>query len=356
MDGVDAALVDVNTHQLKKGITCQYSNEARQCLEARVSCDALLMRDVFYLNTIIGREFARAVDELLMAANCLREEVVAIGSHGQTLCHDASANPPYTLQVGCAHTIASLTGLTVVADFRTRDMIHGGQGAPLAPIYHQAAFQKNTRSFAVVNIGGIANVSLLVPGAPVLGFDTGPGNCLMDLWIQKHRHQAFDANGAWAATGAVNESLLSEMLADPFFNKPSPKSIGKEYFSEQWLAKYASQADSAEEMQATLNALTAQSISQCLLSQSVRIEQVFICGGGVHNQTLMRQLSQRLPDKEVCSTQTIGISPDYLEAMMFAWLAEKTLSQTPLDLSSITGAKQAAVLGAVYYGERDART
>lgn len=357
MDGVDAALVDVKTHELKQGITCSYSDETRQCLDARAACDGLLMRDVGALNTMIGREFAQAVESLLKSANCPREAVAAIGSHGQTLCHDANGIFPYTLQVGCAHTISSLTGFTVVSDFRTRDMIHGGQGAPLAPVYHQAAFQKrNTRPFAVVNLGGIANLSVLLPGAPVIGFDTGPGNCLMDLWTQKHRHRAFDAGGAWAATGVVNEGLLSKMLTDPFFNQRPPKSIGKEYFSEDWLAKYVSPVYSAEEIQATLNVLTAESISQCLLSQPVKIEQVFICGGGVHNQTLMRQLRNRLPERQVCSTQTIGISPDYLEAMMFAWLAEKTLSRTRIDLSSITGATQAAILGAVYYGERDAQT
>ncbi len=353
MDGIDAALVDVSNHRLIKGITRPYSSATyaylRDVLEGKKNSLPMLSQ----LNTLLGREFAEAVHELLKQANISFKHVTAIGSHGQTLCHDATADIPYTLQLGCGHTIAALTGIPVVADFRTRDVVLGGQGAPFAPLYHQVLFgqfnnEKTNDATAVVNVGGIANVTFLAPNEPVQGYDTGPGNCLMDFWIQKHLNKPFDAGGEWANSGCVIESLLSTLLSDTYFKLSAPKSLDKAYFSPHWLEQHLSPDDLPQDVQATLLTLTATTISEAILSSHLTIKQVMICGGGVHNHLLLNAISTLLPLVDVMSTQSVGVSPDFLEAMMFAWLAQQRLNQTPLDLRSITGAMRPAVLGAIY--------
>jgi len=222
MDGIDAALVDVNTNTLIAGITRSYSMPAQQRLRAVLNGEQTGPAALSQLNTVLGKEFALAVQQLLDTTNIKPHQVVAIGSHGQTICHDATADIPYTVQLGCAHTIAALTGIQVVADFRTRDLVMGGQGAPFAPLYHQALFTDLTTPAAVVNIGGIANVTFLAPVVAVSGYDTGPGNCLMDAWVQKNLHKSYDEKGAWGATGHLIEPLLTSMLADPYFELPAP--------------------------------------------------------------------------------------------------------------------------------------
>ena len=348
MDGIDAALVDVNTNTLIKGITRPYSDKAKEWLHAVLNGVQTTPAVLSHLNTLLGREFALAAHQLLETAKVTPQQVVAIGSHGQTLCHDATAEIPYTVQLGCAHTIAELTGILVVADFRARDLVVGGQGAPFAPIYHEALFKEDAMPLAVVNIGGIANVTYLVPGVDVCGYDVGPGNCLMDAWIKKHLNVAYDAGGEWAATGQVMPPLLTTLLADPYFNLPPPKSLGKEYFSDAWLARYLQPNDAPEDVQATLLALTATTIADAIQKSHLQCRSVAICGGGAHNIMLQNALIKQLPDLHVSSTKTFGIDPDFIEAMMFAWLADKTLSHTPLDLTRITGAKNRAILGAIY--------
>ncbi|WP_025385421.1 anhydro-N-acetylmuramic acid kinase [Legionella oakridgensis] len=352
MDGIDAALVDVTTNTLLAGITRSYGNEARTLLQVVLSGEKTGMATLCQLNHLIGREFAFAVHQLLETANTSSQEIIAIGSHGQTVVHDATASIPYTLQLGCAHTIAELTGITVVADFRTRDLVVGGLGAPFAPIYHQVLFEQVDYPFAVVNIGGIANVTLLTDAMSSSGYDTGPGNCLLDMWAQKHLGCSYDEGGRWGATGQVLEPLLSALLADPYFKRLPPKSIGKEYFSYSWLGNYLNVDCASHDVQATLLALTATTISQAIKDSHQPLKRLMICGGGAHNTALCSELARLLPDLTVNSTQSLGIDPDFIEAMMFAWLAEKTLSQTPLDLSRITGAKKPVILGAVYYSTR----
>lgn len=353
MDGIDAALVDLSTNQFIAGLTRPYSAEAKSYLNAVLNGELTSIKAYSQLNTLLGREFASAAIELMNKVQISREAIQAIGSHGQTLCHDATAAIPYTIQLGCAHTIAELTGITVVADFRTRDLVVGGQGAPFAPIYHQALFKGQNFPIAIVNIGGIANVTYMPNEVMVSGYDLGPGNCLMDAWIQKNLGHDYDEAGAWAATGKVIEPLLNKMLSDPYFKREQPKSIGKEYFSLDWLKSYLNAQYAARDVQATLLRLTVTTIAQGIKKEALAPKQVFICGGGAHNAALLNSLANLLPEMPVKSTDAININPDFIEALMFAWLAEKTLSKTPLDLSQITGAKQSAILGAIFPGGID---
>ena len=349
MDGIDAALVDVTTNTLIAGITRPYGVKAKTCLQAVLDGEKITLANYSQLNTLVGREFAYAVHQLMDLANITPQQVEAIGSHGQTICHDAMADIPYTVQLGCAHTIAELTGINVIADFRTRDLVIGGQGAPFAPLYHQALFAKDDHSLAIVNIGGIANVTYLASSLGVTGHDTGPGNCLLDAWIKKHLGEPYDASGAWAASGEVIKPLLVALQADPYFKLPPPKSIGKEYFSDAWLTPLLEPAYAPHHVQATLLALTATTIAAAIKdSGHLAIKEVVICGGGAHNRALLHALAEQLPGLPIHTTVMHGIDPDFLEAMMFAWLAEKALNQIPLDLSQITGAKKLAIYGVFY--------
>ncbi|MBA3536129.1 MAG: anhydro-N-acetylmuramic acid kinase [Tatlockia sp.] len=352
MDGIDAALIDYPSNSFIAGLTRPYSLKTKEYLNSVLSGELSSLKNYCQLNTLLGREFAEAAIELLNQTQIPASSVEAIGSHGQTLCHDAAADLPYTLQLGCAHTIAELTGVTVVADFRTRDLVVGGQGAPFAPIYHQALFKEQEYPLAVVNIGGISNLSVLANESRVNGYDLGPGNCLMDAWILKNLGYDYDKNGDWAASGSAISSLLEELLADPYFQRSQPKSIGKEYFSINWLLPHLKADFAPEDVQATLLLLTATTIAQGLQRGLTAVNQLLICGGGVHNSVLVSTLARLLPEIKVQSTEAININPDYIEALMFAWFAQKTISRTILDLSQITGAKSSTILGAIYPGIR----
>lgn len=348
MDGIDAALVHLPSNKLQCGITKKYSDELKQRIDEVINGTHLSLASICQLNTLIGREFAGAVNELLQEAKVEPRAIKAIGSHGQTVCHDTNCSIPYTLQLGCGHTISSLTGITVVADFRTRDMVNGGQGAPFAPLYHQELFLNADLNIALVNIGGISNVSFIAPEQSTTGWDVGPGNCLMDAWISRHLGKPYDAGGSWAKQGRVIQPLLAQLLADSFFLMPAPKSIGKEYFSLEWLQRHLVQEYKPEDIQATLAALTAHSIASTIQSNQNKIKRLYLCGGGTHNTYLLHLLTQLLPEIEVGSIAEAGASPDYLEAMMFAWLAAQTIEHRPVNLTSITGSKVLAILGAVY--------
>ncbi len=353
MDGVDAALVDLDTNQCVAGMTRPYSEKARDFLEEVLRVESVGLGVLSQLSSVLGREFGQAVLELLEKAHCSAKDVVAIGSHGQTICHDATAEIPYTVQLGCPHTIAEMTGIRVVADFRTRDIVVGGQGAPFAPLYHQALFGHHTLPLAVVNIGGIANVTFLEQSQPPRGYDTGPGNCLMDAWIRQTLNQSYDADGAWASSGHVIQSLLTEMLSDPYFQQTPPKSLGKEYFSHLWLASKLHKTYAPADVQATLLELTAITIAQAVSQHVIKPSQVVLCGGGVHNRALHRAIQRHLSDYPVVSSAHLGADPDFIEAMLFAWLAQKTINNIPVDLAALTGAKKPVILGAVYSGHVD---
>ena len=348
MDGIDAALVDVSTHRLIRGIVRSYSHEVQQALRHLLSNEKHALQTIYQLNTLIGREFGAVTNELLAEAKVLPHRINAIGSHGQTVIHDAEAPIPYTVQLGCAHTIAEMTKIPVVADFRTRDLILSGQGAPLAPLYHQALFAKLGHPLAIVNVGGIANLSCLSREDEVIGYDIGPGNCLMDAWILRHQDRHYDVEGQWAVQGQVIPSLLQALLADPFFKKSYPKSIGKEYFSLNWLSPFLDTSYKPADVQATLLQLTAKLIATAVIDQKLPIKKVLVCGGGAHNVQLIAAISNLLPQVDIQSTASVAIDPDFIEAQMMAWLAHQMIVKNPLNLNPITGAQNKAVLGVFY--------
>lgn len=345
MDGIDVALMHVETHQLVHALTKPYSPYLQEKLRHIASGVPVHLTTFSEAHTLAGREFAAAVLDLLQEAGVSAQSVKAIGSHGQTVGHDINRPVPYTMQLGCAHTIAQQTGIQVVADFRTRDLLSGGQGAPFAPLYHQTLFAPMVQdSLAVVNIGGIANITLLSADGSVQGFDIGPGNCLLDAWIRQHHNMPFDKAGSWAGSGKVDENLLHSLQQDPFFHKTGPKSIGKEYYSASWLQPFLPAIFKPEDIQATLLALTASSIAQA----ASHVSRLLICGGGANNTLLMNVLREKLPNIPVQTTADVGISPDYLEAMMFAWLAAQAIDSIKVDLRAITGSREPVLLGVIY--------
>lgn len=305
------------------------------------------LRRMALLDGQLGDLFAEAALEVISRAGLSTTQIAAIGSHGQTLRHAPDARFPYTLQIGDPNRIAERTGITTVADFRRRDMAAGGQGAPLVPAFHAAAFGKPHTSTAVVNIGGIANVSVIDPAGQVRGFDTGPGNTLMDHWIGVCWGDRFDRDGAWAATGQIDQTLLERMLADAYFAKPAPKSTGVDYFNAQWLDQFIHDKRQPEQfIQRTLLELTARTIADAL--QTEHPETVAICGGGASNVALMQRLGELLKPAHVTTTEALGIHPDWVEATAFAWLAQRTLAAQPGNEPKVTGARGYRVLGAVY--------
>jgi anhydro-N-acetylmuramic acid kinase len=301
----------------------------------------------------VGRYFAQTVNELLDRVGVARTGVAAIGSHGQTIRHRPRAALPFTLQVGDPNVIAVETGLPVVGDFRRKDLALGGQGAPLVPAFHDAIFRQPGRARAVVNIGGIANLTVLPAdeGAPVLGFDTGPGNTLLDAWCRSHRGEPMDCEGRFAARGRVQEKLLSRLLADEFFARAAPKSTGPDHFSLAWLSEQAA-GFAPEDVQATLVALTARSIAEAVRS-AVGFDglEVFVCGGGARNPVLMQALRESLGGCRVETTAALGIDPSWVEAMAFAWLARQRVLGETGNCVAVTGAKRAAVLGGIWRPE-----
>ncbi|OOE54314.1 anhydro-N-acetylmuramic acid kinase [Salinivibrio kushneri] len=299
------------------------------------------------LDRRLGECYANAINTLLERAALRPKHVAAVGCHGQTVYHQPSGDYPFTMQLGDANVIAARTGITTVADFRRKDMAYGGQGAPLVPAFHNDYFADSEQATAVVNIGGIANVSMICPDRPLYGFDTGPGNMLMDAWTQRHRHQAYDKDGEWAATSCAYQPLLNRLLSDAYFSRPAPKSTGREYFNLDWLDRQLLAFSlSPDQVQATLLALTAESIA--LAIRPLERGRVFVCGGGAHNQALMHALQQALPQWSIVQTDDAGISCDDMEAIAFAWLARQTLNHQPGNVPAVTGATQACCLGAIY--------
>lgn len=300
----------------------------------------------------LGALFAEAALELMQQAKLDAEQIQAIGSHGQTIRHCPNDKYPFTLQIGDPNQIAQRTGITTVADFRRRDMAAGGEGAPLAPIIHREVFSVD-HDRAILNIGGIANLTLL-PGdksIPPTGFDTGPGNVLIDTWYQSHQQGQFDRDGNWASKGKVIEPLLSQLLSDPYFQLPPPKSTGRELFNANWLEQQlASYRDiEAQDVCATLVEFSAKTISDHLQKQFPDCRELFVCGGGAHNSFMLERLADQLDGCRVGTTDELGVSPDWVEAIAFAWMAKQTLERKAGNVPSITGADQPCILGGVYY-------
>lgn len=308
------------------------------------------------LDRRLGGLFAQAVNELLDKNRIKPGDIRAIGSHGQTIRHYPSHHDgeyAYTVQIGDPNTIAQLTGITTVADFRRRDIVLGGQGAPLVPAFHQAVFEKTGMPRAIVNIGGMANVTLLSgdkSSSTLLGYDTGPGNGLMDKWIKKHQGKDYDDRGRWAAQGQVNPELLATLMSTPYLSQPPPKSTGPELFNQQWLAGHIENFSTIApvDAQATLLEFTAQTISQALQSHLPNPMEVYFCGGGSYNTTLIQRLETLLHPRLIASTTQLGIPPEWVEAVAFAWLAKQTLDGKPGNEPTVTGATKASILGAIY--------
>lgn len=358
LDGVDVVLAAIDQRMVAQ--QASYSHpipaEIRQQVLAICQGQSLTLSQLGQLDTRLGRLFAEAVLTLMQQQGLEASDITAIGCHGQTVWHEPLGEAPNTLQIGDNNQIAAATGITVVGDFRRRDMALGGQGAPLVPAFHQALLMHATERRMVLNIGGIANLSLLIPGKPVGGYDTGPGNMLMDAWIWRQCGKGYDKDGAWASSGQVVLPLLQSMLADPWFALPSPKSTGREYFNLTWIEQQLSAFPglAPQDVQATLTELTAVTIAgQVLLSGGC--ERLMVCGGGGRNPLLMSRLAAQLAGIEVISTDQLGVSGDDMEGLAFAWLAYRTLSGLPGNLPSVTGASSASVLGAIYPANRPLR-
>jgi len=351
MDGIDAVLVEFGKSSLQILQTRDnaYPPELRdRLINAMQLPENCTVDDIGELDQRIGACFRDAAQALLEDAGVAASAVTAIGSHGQTLRHQPDAERPFTLQIGDPTLIATGTGITTVADFRRADLAVGGQGAPLAPIFHEWLFRQSGSGRTILNIGGIANITILADDRATTGFDTGPGNTLMDAWTRKHRNETFDRNGEWAASGSVDTELLKRLLSDPFFSATPPKSTGFEQFNLEWLEAAGAGSIDAGDVQATLCALTAASVSNAITAFAAGTKEILVCGGGVHNAELMRRLGESMPTLGLSSTATAGLDPDWVEAAAFAWLAMRRLQNLPGNLPSVTGAQRAVTLGAIH--------
>ncbi len=354
LDGVDAVLVDFRNTQPR--LIAHYSHGIPANLQSKIKKithpdwqGTIASVGVFHQQ--LGKLFADAVNQLLKKSQTNPQDVLAIGSHGQTIWHQPTGEFPFSLQLGDANLISELTNITTVADFRSRDISAGGQGAPLVPAFHQSILSHPNKNRVILNIGGIANISVLPAKEQheaVMGFDTGPGNGLIDAWIYAHKSISFDKNGDWASSGTVQVDILNKLFDDPYFLLAAPKSTGKELFNLSWLKNTLGKSIkdyAAEDIQATLTELTAKTISDNIPSYC---DELFVCGGGIHNQFLMARLQHHLPKTLIASTQDLGIDPDWMEAIAFAWLAKQTMKGKVGNLPSTTGAKGERILGAIY--------
>jgi len=352
MDGIDAVLVSfgdacVNIHATHsqpypEALQDELLTAIREPLDVELDQSGDLDRRV-------GECFRDAACAVIAKSGVCSKDVMAIGSHGQTLRHQPNAIEPFSLQIGDAEVIAAGTDTTTVANFRQADIAVGGQGAPLVPSFHQWLFGSRTRNRVIVNIGGIANITVLPSGgSDTVGCDTGPGNGLMDAWILQHLKKSFDSAGQWAASGTVIEALLTQLCDDPYFELQPPKSTGFEYFNPGWLQGFEINHFDPADVQATLCALSASTIAKAINEYAQNVQEVFICGGGVHNTELMCHLDEQLPTASIASTLSAGLDPDWVEAVAFAWLAMRTLNGLTGNLPSVTGATRKVVLGDIH--------
>lgn len=356
-DGIDVALVDFSdaTIKLVAHTEIPLSDDLKSQILELCQPGSDEIDRMGSLDRRLGHAFASACNDLLADTAIPATDIIAIGSHGQTVRHrpEAHRKHPFTLQIGDPNTIAQLTGICTVSDFRRRDLAAGGQGAPLAPAFHHAAFHSPDTTRAIVNIGGMSNISLLPREGEVIGFDTGPGNVLLDTWIYHNQQKRYDRDGNWASEGQCNEGLLAQMLKHSYFQQSAPKSTGREAFNFNWLLEqintHATSIRPAD-IQATLLELTCATIANdilalCPIDDAI---EVYICGGGAHNKQLMKRLSARLAKHKVATTSALSIDPEWIEAVAFAWLAKQTIERKPGNLPSVTGANQAVPLGGIY--------
>lgn len=348
LDGADAALVDFSSgapHTLAFA-TVPFSAELREriLLLSEPGSDSLDLAGAVSLE--LAELYARAVEGALAAGGVGREAVTAVGCHGQTVRHRPERG--YTIQLNDPARLAELTGIDVVADFRRRDMAAGGQGAPLVPAFHEAVFHHPSRSRAVVNIGGISNITWLPSSGKTLGFDCGPGNVLLDGWARKHIGALFDEDGKWAAAGRTDSRLLERLLDEPFFDSPPPKSTGRELFRLAWLEERLPADYRTADVQSTLTDFTAHAIVGALDRFCPTTDEIYLAGGGARNGALVSRISRLAGKRPVASTDALGVPTGHVESMAFAWLAMKCVKREPVDLTAVTGASAPRVLGAVY--------
>lgn len=349
VDGIDAALVEFGdkTVKLHATLATPYPDSLREAiLRAIRSPESCTIDDAGSLDARIGLEFGKATLALLDKAGQTPAAIRAIGSHGQTLRHQPDQTPPFTVQAGDPSLIATCTGITTVADFRRQDLALGGQGAPLVPPFHEWLFAETGKSIVVANIGGIANLTLLPgDGRATSGFDTGPGNTLLDAWIRKTQQRDFDEDGRWAASGTVIDSLLDTLLADDYIQRSPPKSTGFEHFNLEWLERQGIDGLEPADVQATLLEYTARTLAAAIGAEPLT---VYLCGGGAHNGHLVERLRALLPGTMVSTTDDRGLPPDWVEASAFAWLARERLAGRPGNLPAVTGARRPSLLGGIY--------
>jgi anhydro-N-acetylmuramic acid kinase len=352
IDGVDGVILDCSKSKPRVlSHACQvFPSDLKNEFQNLQSAGSNELHRASLAANALSRLYAKVADELIKSASCTPQDIRAIGAHGQTVRHRPQEfdGTGYTLQLNNPALLAELTGILVVADFRTRDIAAGGQGAPLVPAFHQTIFT-DAYDTAVLNIGGIANLTVL-NGHTVLGFDCGPGNTLLDLWCLKHTGQDYDKDGGWASSGQVNPGLLNAMLSEAYFAKPVPKSTGRDLFNLGWLEHFIASYPtiSAADMQATLTELTAKVCANDVLRHAGKTRRLIVCGGGAFNAYLLQRLCFLLPDIHVASSDIFGIPPLQVEAAAFAWLAQKTLRGESGSLKSVTGARGARILGAIY--------
>lgn len=352
LDGVDAVLASFDENgrmQISAAVELAYSAALRQKVLRLQSVSTNELDDTARLSNILAETYASAVDKLIQQSGTNKQEVTAIACHGQTIRH--APQHGYSYQIGNLARLAELTNIDVIGDFRSRDIAAGGQGAPLVPAFHQDCFGVTDEARAILNIGGIANLTALIPNTPVYGFDTGPGNMLMDAWICLHQNVNYDQDGSWAASGTVQQDLLNTLMNDSYFALPPPKSTGRDLFHLDWLAEQLtrfSHISSPADVQATLLALTSNSICQAITSHLPCIKALYVCGGGAKNSHLMRDLQRLMPQLTINTTDQLGLPAQLVEASAFAWLGYRFTHRLTANLPEVTGAVGKRILGALY--------
>ncbi len=349
VDGIDAALVSIKNDKIK--LVCSheqtFSESLKIDLQSIIQSQLVSLLQLSDADTKLANEFSTAVEQLISKSKIDRSQIVAIGSHGQTIFHQPKGKNQNTWQIGSPHIIAANTGIKVVSNFRNLDMAYGGQGAPLAPLIHKKLFEQNNINTAVVNLGGIANISFIGKDyQKPIGFDTGPANCLLDEWVFKHQGKNFDKDGQWASQGQLNQALLNTMLNDDYFSMPHPKSTGREYFNQSWLKSIIEKFESIPviDIHTTLTHLTAATIANAVKREQHSIEEMILMGGGAYNKFL-KNLIQHYSELIVTTADEHDYDSDWIEAILFAYLAYIRIKNQRLDLSTVTGSTQKLFVG-----------
>lgn len=355
LDGIDIALVDITDDNITfiAGECYPFPNEVKMALWQLCQQSSCTLLQLGELDHRLGQLYADSINNFINKYHLDRQKIGAIGCHGQTIYHSPNGEYPFTMQIGDANIIAAKTGITTVADLRRKDMAYGGQGAPLVPAFHQAIFSAPDKNRIILNIGGISNITVLSPNQPIIGFDTGPGNLLLDSWIMRHLNQPYDKDAQWAKTGIINQSLLQHLLNEPYFHMPYPKSTGRELFNINWLLqKLINYTPAPKDVQATLVELTVNATIQAINKQLTLSDnlpnELLICGGGAKNPLIIERFSKLLEDWSVLTTDQLNIDSSFIEAMAFAWLAYCRIHNLPSNITTVTGATKAISLGVIY--------